>query len=68
MTTNTPAARPVDTCAGACAVHLTSYRTGGTYSAGRTTLACPSAWENRPHGEHDWYSARSGRHVHCYGA
>lgn len=30
----------------------------------RVTLGCP---HTTPHPQHDWYSRRSGRHVHCYG-
>jgi hypothetical protein len=62
MTTNTA------TCTGGCAQALTSWRTGENYAAGRVTMACPLVWDDKAHGEHDWYSSRSGRTVHCYGA
>lgn len=57
-----------DKCAGACAVILTSWRTGEQYrSSGRKVLGCSRVWESVPHDEHDWYSNKSGETVHCYG-
>ena len=36
---------------------------------GRSVLGCEYGKSTvpGPHAEHDWFSARSGRFVHCYG-